>query len=352
MSEARASLHSGRLGQRWRTLEAVRAAAGLRAELELPAARRDELRNLAIAALALPDVQVARAWDAAPQGTRAVPFDDRLESYARIDGDGLLTVRRAADDAELARLPHAAPGEAVVFLTPGAGHVAVWDWPNQTARWYRRADGPLTLVREDTKVAAFNFSPSAHWRASPTPTAGSRCSTRRRPGPGRPGAAWGTSADSPSPRRSGSWPCAGGARGRPRPRSGRPRALEPVGSGGDLVWHPDDRTLAVPSGEEKLTLWDVPTRALKQTLTSNRGGGLYAAFNRQGDRLVTSDWADALRLWDVNTGEMLLRAEGKFWNPSFGPDDRLAGVVEGKAGILEVHPGRKHRTLRLQVPGG
>jgi hypothetical protein len=61
VAQARASRLSRQVGQRFGTLSAVREAAALLDELDLPAeekeARRDELRDLAVSALALVDVR-------------------------------------------------------------------------------------------------------------------------------------------------------------------------------------------------------------------------------------------------------------------------------------------------------
>ena len=62
ISEAKASRFSRRVGQRFYTLAAVQKATLLARELGKPPATFDELRNLAIAALALPDMQPDTAW--------------------------------------------------------------------------------------------------------------------------------------------------------------------------------------------------------------------------------------------------------------------------------------------------
>jgi hypothetical protein len=61
LTEARYRRFSRRVGQRFATMAAIRKAVALAHELDKPPEVFDELRNLAVAALALPDFKVARA---------------------------------------------------------------------------------------------------------------------------------------------------------------------------------------------------------------------------------------------------------------------------------------------------
>src|SRR5262249_52971262 len=56
----------------------------------------------AVAALALPDLYVTELPDGWPEGTRQVMFDETYEQYARRDDQGNLTIRRVADNFEIA----------------------------------------------------------------------------------------------------------------------------------------------------------------------------------------------------------------------------------------------------------
>ena len=96
--------YSGRLGQRFESLAAIRQAVGLARELDKPESAFDELRNLAVAALALPDQHVFKEWRGFPEGSSSLDFDSLLQRYARGDRQGNISVRRLDDDEELARL--------------------------------------------------------------------------------------------------------------------------------------------------------------------------------------------------------------------------------------------------------
>jgi hypothetical protein len=113
ISEAKASRYSQRIGQRFGTLDAIRKATVLARELEKPAATFDELRNLAIAAFALPDVKPDSAWVSTPTDLdnawhRPVP-DPTYRWVAIPHQKGAVSLRRVGsgpdDCGEVARLP-------------------------------------------------------------------------------------------------------------------------------------------------------------------------------------------------------------------------------------------------------
>ena len=52
------------------------------------------LRNLATAALVLPDFEVEKEWDGWPEGSVGFDFDTALERYARSDKDGNVSTRQ------------------------------------------------------------------------------------------------------------------------------------------------------------------------------------------------------------------------------------------------------------------
>ena len=117
--QAQARTYSRQAGQRYKALEAVREAAQLR--------RTPELRDLAIACLALTDVRVGKEWEGAPDGTDAVVFDAALERYARSDKHGIISVRRVSDDAELFVLPRAKTRFGQLCFSPDGKYLAAID---------------------------------------------------------------------------------------------------------------------------------------------------------------------------------------------------------------------------------
>ncbi|MBI3865187.1 MAG: protein kinase, partial [Planctomycetia bacterium] len=108
LDRARAGRWSGRAGRRFDSLQALSKAAAIEPSMEL----RDE----AIACLALVDIQPGREWEGRPAGTTIATFDGQLARYARSDENGAISIRSVAGDEELRRLPPPPEGPAWVLL--------------------------------------------------------------------------------------------------------------------------------------------------------------------------------------------------------------------------------------------
>jgi hypothetical protein len=88
------------------------------------------LRTEAIAALALPDVEVLQEWEGSPPGTVGLDFDGNLERYARLATDGTVSVRRVSDDAEIAHWQERTEG----------------DWPHSESKLHLSPDGRFLCI--------------------------------------------------------------------------------------------------------------------------------------------------------------------------------------------------------------
>src|SRR5262249_3545146 len=121
---------------------------------------RLQLRNAAIAALALPDLEVVKEWYGFPPESNHVAFDARFERYARADRKGNVSVRQVADDREIVRLSCRGPEPEVLLSDdgrllavcdngrPGAGpRVRVWrlDGPEPVRIYETAADPGLNV---------------------------------------------------------------------------------------------------------------------------------------------------------------------------------------------------------------
>ena len=130
------SAYSGRVGRRFAALDSIRKAAAMARELEMPASTFDELRDLAIAALTRPDIRLVKEWEGWPEGNRGLVFDATFKHYARVDTQGNVTVRRVADDAEIAHRP--GKGATVTpegFDEDGRGLILVDSGRKARKRW-------------------------------------------------------------------------------------------------------------------------------------------------------------------------------------------------------------------------
>jgi serine/threonine protein kinase/WD40 repeat protein len=321
LAEASAVRRGRQMGQRFRALEKIAEAVALGPSDKL----RGDLRNEAIACLALPDLRGAKEWSGWPVGTTHVDFDGALERYLRTDRQGNISVRRVADDAELYR------------ICPGMGYCGA----------YLSADGKF--------VAATNRGWTKVWRLAP-------------PGPVRiaevKGANYYRIPFSPDGRRLGLPQTDGSIRVYDLEAGGDPRTLEHgpfplclafhpreprlavghrggiqvrdcetgevvadlpnAGSVEALAWRPDGETLAAAGLDRIVYLWHLPSRSCKVWLDGISDGGIELGFNHAGDLLASQAWDAMLRLWDPSTGEEIFRTPAPWGvRPLFGPGDRL-----------------------------
>ena len=110
LAQARASRRTGRAGQRFDSLAAIEQAARIR-----PTA---DLRNEAIAVLALPDLGVETTWRVRASSNSPLAFDATLERYAVETESGAIAIRRVADQSEIAQLPAPEGKPRATFITP------------------------------------------------------------------------------------------------------------------------------------------------------------------------------------------------------------------------------------------
>jgi len=358
VSEARAKRFSRRVGQRQGTLEAIRQAVALGRELDKPAATFDELRNLAIAALALPDLRPAPEWISDPVekgwSSSYQDVEPRFRLQALTNTGGAVSLRRVGtgpDDAgEIARLPGFGV-EAVPVWSPDGRLLSVWHWNHRRVQVWR-TDGPTpaVVVDEQGVCEAFGFSPSSGQFV----TVGDG-SLRV--------------YDLPDGRQTKSFPVATDAWEEVAYHPTLPRVAVPKAGGGvmivdlttgkdvgqlrtgtvrsHIVWHPDGDLLAVTTATH-VQIWDVPRKRLNWEL-EHRGGGLKIAINPVGDLLLSRSWAGRMKFWNPHTGREVLQTIGGFGR--FGSSDRLgttyADAWQGKdAGPLtQIVVGREYSTL-------
>ena len=260
-------------------------------DLDKPAAVFDELRDLAVAALALPDFREAamtleNGW---PEGSVGLDFDPvALRFYARGDQQGNVSVRRLEDDEEAARLPGSGKARYIIFSADArccCCTIRILGCWKLDDRWPCARDSRDDLQRRGPLAAE----------------------PRRAPAVGVPQVTYGALVR--------------GHRGALRCRlierrkmnidmwsKGRP-ALSPDGRWlayvennevlvfdvdvgtqvGKLVnrepvfspaWHPDSRTLAVGSDGNNVYVWDVPSGSFSVPSTTRRGrtGGDHELF--------------------------------------------------------------------------
>jgi WD40 repeat protein/tRNA A-37 threonylcarbamoyl transferase component Bud32 len=341
LAQARASSRSRERGQRFQGLAAIRKALGLPVP---PGHSVAELRDVAIACLVLPDVEIAHEWNGFPTGAEDIALDANFERYAQADRDGNVSIRRVADDAPILAIPCRDGGDRMAW-----GGLAFS--PDGRFLYVRRdPGGRLTLYRVDGAAAekvltdatgretwAVAFSPDSRFLAVGHVEDGSvavhdlqsarqtrevpRLRTKLRPHqlafrPAQPPGQTHLAV-------------AGGRVVRVFDVEGC-QAVSPDISHGRgvnwIAWHPDGRTLATACDDLHLHLWDVDTGKplLPPLLPRHHKPGMEVAFDPTGDWLLSNDWSDMLRLWDPRTGRLLLQTPSAAW--TFSHDGRLVAL--------------------------
>jgi serine/threonine protein kinase/WD40 repeat protein len=352
VEEARAIRLSRRIGQRFKSLEILAEAIKMAREMHLPEEDFLKLRNEVIACLALSDLRVAKEWEGWPNGSMTVDFDDALERYARVDRQGVVSVRRVADDTEVCHFPGFGPGnfgpqetwprlspDGQFLLLTSGGKVKVWKLTGQ--------EPPMIL--EKSACTAYDFSPDSRRLAlghadgsiNLYDLASGRQFKQLRAEPGICSLAFHPKAQHLA---------IGNATGvqiRDLASGVVLTDLPQPCRGGQIAWHPDGKMLAVNGGDRIIHLWDVATRKPIVRLEGYQHDGIVFAFNRAGDMLVSVGWDAILRLWDTQTGRQLFTTQTDVHSLRFSRDDHLlaAGSDGNKLRLWQVAPACGYRTL-------
>jgi WD40 repeat protein/tetratricopeptide (TPR) repeat protein/tRNA A-37 threonylcarbamoyl transferase component Bud32 len=356
---AKAGRFSRRVGQRFGSLDAITEAVRLGRELDLPTERFDELRNLAVACLALPDIRLVKEWDGWPEGSYGLACDDDVRLYARGDGQGRVSVRRVADDGEVALLPGDGGRVRLVFSPDGRVlMVHHFEKNHRVEAWRPGEDWPFAVVQEAADVTDVKVRPDGRQLALahrdgtialhdlPSGQLGQEL---------RAGKALSLEFDMGGRRLA----AFGGPY--PDPAMSDVRIFDPETgaliaelSHPDLVeslaWGPDGRTLAVGLiHSNQIHLWDVPARKTLHVWSDQVGGAPIVGVNRTGDLVVSmSNWRGGVRLWDVRTGKMLLHLTNSYARfRRASSDDHLYCLKEAgtRLQLWEADPGHEYRTL-------
>ncbi len=369
IGKARGLRTSRRSGQRFAALTALKEASAIGRELGQPPGWFDQVRNEAVNALALPDLYVTQTFEGFPPGTANVDMSDDFALYSRTTGEGGCTVRRIADDVEVAPFP-AADKEIFVHFGPGRlfqrhdasrRHVELWDMKSrpellreelQAEAYMFRPDGRVFALRQDDGAFSVYETETGvcRLRLAAKDMIGARTNAFLHPT--RPIAAF---AYWLSPL----------------------LQIRDLNSGAVLLshvlpwngtsmcaWSPDGRTLATCHAHSSLLrLYDFdparPALSLRHALRPPGEGGTLIYFNPAGDRLVSRGFDNVVHLFDVVTGRLLFSTFS--WPAGHllrfeQSGRRLAGTRVGdqlqQIGIWSVADGREFRVLVHNGQGG
>jgi WD40 repeat protein len=349
LAQARAERFRPKAGRRAAALETIAKAARLRPALEL--------RNEAIASLAVPDLEEAKAWIAADDfRTDAVRFDQALANRAEITSPGDVQVRRVDNDEITAVLSTRSLTPTWIFgFSPDARYLglqtrrggnSVWDVsraqmvvsnipalspvefaPLEPVVAYARADGAIILrhlvsggVRELTNSigakVSMTFHPDGHRLA---------CFDEDR----RVVEIFDLTA-------------------------GKVWMTLPVREECTvLTWSRDGSLFAAGTASGKVQVWNGATGERINTFEAHDGRVVSITFAHSSDLLATASWDATTRFWSALTGKQWLEYPGSGYFQTFSPDDRRLGPVIGlnRFAILEVSQTAAYRQYPRGVTG-
>jgi serine/threonine protein kinase/WD40 repeat protein len=361
LEEARALRASGREGQRFGSLEAVRKAAAIRKDLIV--------RNEAIACLAISDLHVSK--EAILKGhppNDLVRYDFDLEKYAVGETNGSITIRAVSDDRVLAILP--APGctlEFVRWFSPNSRYLNARYWHEREGErnawesdWLWDLDQQKAIVRviqqqvgakEIIPNLAGNFSSDSRlfFNSCPNgtisvydlgsgrelkPLSTGRQFNRLILNPVNTMLACSSEADS----RVEIWDVES---------SRMIRTLDCPSGVSAMAWSPDGKRLATACLDCRIYLWDVATGQRQAILEGNYSFIQNVVFNHSENLLASSSFEGMIRLWDAESGRQIASHPGDSWQLQFSPDDRqlLGWQNVSHYGSLDVAASQECRQL-------
>ncbi len=319
LAQAKASRWSGQPGQRLGSLKAIREAAALIPRLGLGDAERLTLRNEAIAALGLIDLE-QQSHVALPRRDWWVTFDPQMKHFACMDASNQLGIWRLADGQRISRLPISVPptqGAPRKFTQDGRYLVGIgphpngWVWDVQRSKLilefktsvsaYASKDelfssrgGVLAVVAADESVQLFDLSNGTQVHCLATQAKSVALS------------ADGTKLAVSSAQNTGIeiWDC----------RTGLPLRVLNVPFVRVMAWHPHGKYLACTETEEgryNIDVWDIETGDRCAVLTGHRNEGLDFCFSHDGALLASAGWDGSGRLWAPFGDRELLRTDGE-----------------------------------------
>jgi WD40 repeat protein len=343
-------LHSTRQsGQRFKSLELLREASSIWGGTDI--------RNTAIACLALPDLKTAWHRPLPASSEERVAFDALLKRYAYLN-DHHIIIRSVADDRELVALPGPRSPSwtfKMTFSPDGRYFATVFifkdESPSKALVWDLSQGDQVLEQPSDDVGFGLDFSPDS-----------------------------GSIALAGGDGSIGIFAIPGGQELSRLEKSCRPRTLvfDPTGrrlavsSGEDKVveirdldkggrveakfdhpsgvfssaWRGDGKLLATGCNDRNAYVWDVSASRQLAILSGHKGAVSSVAFNHAGDLLASGSWDGTTKLWDAVGGVNLLTVQG-YCHHFAGDDEQLAHHTGTEFGIWQVAGRRECRTLHF-----
>ncbi|MGI8482127.1 MAG: WD40 repeat domain-containing protein, partial [Chthoniobacterales bacterium] len=366
LAQARASRATGRAGQRFDSLAAIEKAARIHPSVET--------RNVAIASLALFDARVARSWPRMHSRNATSAFDATLERNACEVANGAISIRRIADQQEIARLT--GPGARVEYIyafSPDGQYLAAKFVGGQTWMWRLADQRPLLKLEGNPRggLGWSAFSARTGLFAFSLPTGGvdvyriADLTAENATAP-QPWRHWAEPrhpqglAFSPDGERLAICDVAEGDRAPETREHAGGVQVRDVQTGtqlwnwanaagvGTAYWNDDGTQLAAASWDRNVHLLDPATGRELRVLPGHRDAVSMAKFNHAGSRVASVGLDGQLLFTDTRSGENLVSFPSAEPTFVFAPDDRhlAVGVDDQTIGLLEIADSTVFTSLR------
>jgi serine/threonine protein kinase/WD40 repeat protein/tetratricopeptide (TPR) repeat protein len=359
---ARAGRWSGRPGRRFDSLKALGEAATIARDMEQSQDRLRELRNEAIACLALVDVKQGPTWEVPDVDAHELASDPECAHHAFAEPDGTVHVRQTADAQDVALLKGFGARVQSVAFSPNGQYLAVnhagnpnqarvWDWRNRRVVTQCAVRGGLSDGRTGWMAWAPDGRRVAFHRTDDSISVtdlieGKEC--QRLP---KVRGLYGMAFHPAGTRLAISHETLVSVHDLDREAP----IVELRHPGRTLVaaWRGDGELLAVPVGAH-VHVWEMnsPT-APRAILKGHQSACTEIVFHHDGHLLLSTGWDGTVRIWDPWIGRELLVVPGatlRTWESN--RLDQLLPVNLGRTtnGVLHLTSGRELRTLYGHAP--
>jgi len=317
-----------------------------------------ELRNEAIACMALTDLRVGKQWEV--ERDSGASYNCAYERYAYWRTTGVLSIRRIQDDSVVTRLSGVFPqiggllkfsaGDrwlAVTRATNGLDELEVWDLNrNQAAMHFPDRDCRKMEFSPDSRMAAVFFHHGSDTnnpiilydllanRIEATLENGAKPHTLRfHPTKSQLAVSSGVSAEVQI------WDL--------ESRKVVQRLHHPK-EVAQIAWNPEGDLIASGCADNQVYLWDVGNNRPAHVLSGHSGFPVEVSFSFDGRFLASRGWDGALCFWDPWTGQQLFKQSVPGWTSGFSSANYRYGYVAGrdKMAFFELMPSPECLLLR------
>jgi serine/threonine protein kinase/WD40 repeat protein len=351
LAEAQAVRSSKQAGRRFDGLKLVNEAALIRPSLEL--------RNEAIACMALSDVWRFKELDLGDPNDSWGGFDGDYERYVFADTKGTIHIRRVVDNSELEQFSGYSPPFWAVELSPDGRYLFTGCGKKQDFVELRDLiEKKIVLHLSDSGFRAMEFSAdsrflavaynseSNHWpiHVYELPSGRELASFAHgslpyylRFNPRQPNLL--LTSDGSNLVRVWDWKA-----GKVLETFYHPDWVQ------GICWSPGGSVVATACADFNVRLWDFTTGNLSAVLHGHDGAAVRVTFSADGELLASGGWDGKLILWDVPSQHELMNMQepGSGFMRPFSQTARKLGIgtEPGKIEILEPEDGLGYHELR------